>query len=372
MQRMRDGDLLQPQHLLVAVSAGAGRVEVVDLAADHRRDDPPLAELRALQLGDLLAVAQDGRAVAHPHHLGDPVGDEDHRRAGVAEPVEHAEEAAGLGAGERGRRLVEDQHARVGAQRAGDHHQLPLGRAQRRDRAARVDRDLHPLEQLAGAAVQLAEGDARRGVEPGLADEEVLGDRQLLDDLDLLRHVGDALGARVGRGGEADDLAVELDGAVVGAGRPDAGQDLDERRLAGAVVADQRVDLAGLEPEVDAAEGRHAGELLAEPLGFEHVGHDDHRGRAERRCSAARSVVPLEALRGLVGLVEHPFESRDLISGDDRRGERVVVGDLLALGELAEQVRGLRALLEQRLADDGEDLAVSRPGRGSGGRSPCR
>ena len=42
-----------------------------------------------------------------------------------------------------------------------------------------------------------------------------------------------------------------------------AGQDLDQRRLAGAVVADQRHDLAGMDVEIDVGQRRDGAELLA-------------------------------------------------------------------------------------------------------------
>ena len=57
-------------------------------------------------------------------------------------------------------------------------------------------------------------------------------------------------GDRVGRAGDPDRLAVEEDLALVGRGQPV--QDVHEGRLAGAVLAEQRVDLARADVEVDA------------------------------------------------------------------------------------------------------------------------
>src|SRR4029078_2413540 len=62
-------------------------------------------------------------------------------------------------------------------------------------------------------------------------------------------------------------LPLELQGAAVGVLR--AGQTLDEGRLAGAVVADHREDLAGVEAEVDAPESDHAAEQLDQARGLE-------------------------------------------------------------------------------------------------------
>ena len=100
--------------------------------------------------------------------------------------------------------------------------------------------------------------------EAGAAGEDVLGDGELLEDLDLLRHVDDAGGGGVGGRGEADRLAGEDDLAGEGAGGMHAVQDLDQRRLAGAVLAEERVDLAGAHRDVDAAQRRHAAEALGD------------------------------------------------------------------------------------------------------------
>ena len=59
-------------------------------------------------------------------------------------------------------------------------------------------------------------------------------------------------------------LAVEADLTVVR--RVDAGDHLDQRRLAGAVVADEPDDLAGVELEVDAVERLDGAEPLADAL----------------------------------------------------------------------------------------------------------
>src|SRR5919204_343233 len=54
----------------------------------------------------------------------------------------------------------------------------------------------------------------------------------------------------------------------------EAREHLDQRRLAGAVLADQRVDLAAVEREVDAVQRPRAGERLAQPADRQDLGHD--------------------------------------------------------------------------------------------------
>jgi hypothetical protein len=70
--------------------------------------------------------------------------------------------------------------------------------------------------------------------------------------------------------------AVEQDRAAIRL--VDAGQDLDERALAGAVLAHQGVDLAGAEVHRDVGEGGGRSEALGDPAQL-----DARRGRGGRR-----------------------------------------------------------------------------------------
>ena len=84
---------------------------------------------------------------------------------------------------------------------------------------------------------------------PRLAPEQhVLPDVEPVDELEMLVH-------------QTDD-GFGVDGALVRDDR--AERDRGERRLAGAVFADQRVDLAGVQVEVDAVDGRNGAEALAD------------------------------------------------------------------------------------------------------------
>ena len=76
-----------------------------------------------------------------------------------------------------------------------------------------------------------------------VAEEDVLGDGQLGEEQQLLVDRGDAAVARLARGDRLELGVADADRAAVG--RVDAGDDLDQRRLAGAVLAEQRMHLAG-------------------------------------------------------------------------------------------------------------------------------
>jgi hypothetical protein len=114
------------------------------------------------------------------------------------------------------------------------------------------------------------------------AEADVLGDRAVAEEVDLLVHRDHARGLRGGRRVEAHRPAVEPDRAGVAA--VGAGHHLDERALAGAVLADERVRLAGGEREVDGVERRRAGEALRDPLHAEEgLGVGRHLAPGRRR-----------------------------------------------------------------------------------------
>ena len=100
---------------VVAGLAGlAVRVQRLDPAADHGRDQRVVVEVGHRARRAHLAVAQHGDAVADLEHLLEPVGDVEHRHARprAARPIS-CSSACRLLAGQRGRRLVEDDHAGV-------------------------------------------------------------------------------------------------------------------------------------------------------------------------------------------------------------------------------------------------------------------
>ena len=111
--------------------------------------------------------------------------------------------------------------------------------------AARVEAD--PLEQLVGAGAPLVAGEAvERGLQP-----QVLAPGQEGVERGLLQRRAD---------GRADPRAllhdVEAgDARGTGRGREQGGQHVHRRRLAGAVRAEEPVDLTGLDAQVDPVDG---------------------------------------------------------------------------------------------------------------------
>ena len=84
----------------------------------------------------------------------------------------------------------------------------------------------------------------------------------------LLVDDGDAALHHLVRIGVADGLAGDGDLALVAA--VGAGEDLHQRRLAGAVLADESEDLAGEHVDVDVVEGAHPRKRLADAAHRQH------------------------------------------------------------------------------------------------------
>ena len=101
------------------------------------------------------------------------------------------------------------------------------------------------------------------------AEGDVLGDGQRLEQREMLEHHADAQALRVAGVLDGDLLAFPDDLAFVGLDH--AVDDLHQRAFAGAVFAQQRVDLVALDGERDVVVGQAAGILL---------GHAGHRAAA--------------------------------------------------------------------------------------------
>ncbi len=165
---------------------------------------------------------------------------------------------------ERGRRLVEDDDLAVPQHRLGDGHRLALATGEAGDDLAdALDRPhLQAGEHVPGAALHgpLVE-------DPGLAqlaaEEHVLDDVEVVAQGEVLVDDLDAEGGGGPRSVDGDRLVLEGDlPAVDGV---DAGDALDQRRLAGTVVAHQRGDLTRIDGEVDVMEHLDGAEALVDP-----------------------------------------------------------------------------------------------------------
>jgi hypothetical protein len=120
------------------------------------------------------------------------------------------------------------------------------------------------------------------------AQQDVLHDRQVRREGELLvdhRHPG-----RPAVGGRARGVRLRAEAHRAGVRPHRAGEDLHQGALARAVLADQRVHLAGPHRQVDAVQRDRRAERLADPGHVqEGVGHLTGSGRRSRARSCCRA-----------------------------------------------------------------------------------
>ncbi len=219
---------------------------------------------------------EDGRPVARPHLL---------------DALEQATRERRIHAGER---FVQEHEARREHERARKLEELALAARERSGVLAGVTAQLERLEQLVRArphftfSASRCEGSGEQACKP-LAGVVRRGKEHVVEHAhhvqrlrQLERPHEPAAGDRVGRQ-VVDRPAVEPDGAAACA--LEAGDDVEERRLARAVRADQRRDRAALDAEARAVHGADAAEALLDALDLE----DGVTHRAASPASCRRS-----------------------------------------------------------------------------------
>jgi hypothetical protein len=171
-------------------------------------------------------------------------------------------------------RLVEEENFRIGGERARDLHEVPLrerqlGNALAERHAQLVGRDARQ-EALSFRLASRAGKRRRRELKVFQHGKIGRERRVLIDD----RHAVLAHLARIGR---VHVLAVVIDGA--GIGTQHAGGNANQRRFTGAVLADDGMNLAGHDKDINTFERLHWAKALAQ-IGER---HDRHVRRDRRR-----------------------------------------------------------------------------------------
>lgn len=153
-------------------------------------------------------------------------------------------------------------------QRLCDLDHLLLRDRQRLDDGLRDKLQMQLVEQLLRHGVLLCLVD-ERALHGLAADIDVFRHSQVLHEVQLLMDDADAERLRVARAVDLDMLSKEFDRAAVA--RVDAGQHLHERRLACAVFADQRHDLALADLQLRVVQRVDAREVFLD------TGHSENR-----------------------------------------------------------------------------------------------
>ncbi len=215
------------------------------------------------------------------------------QRADVLDPERHV---LGLLDAEAGRRLVEQQELRLRAERARHLDDLPDAVREIDDEAVAVRLEVEEVDHLLGrfAVRELERAHARQEHElldearfpVGVAaEQEVLQDRGVLEELDVLEGARDAAPGDLVRRHARDVLVAEDEPAR--ARIVDPRDEVEDGRLAGAVRTDDREDLALRDVEAHAVDGANAAEVDHEPV----RGEEPHRRRSERMYAFCRLNV---------------------------------------------------------------------------------
>ena len=276
------GDIRRPDRPVLHLEARiadcrtrqALRIAVRDLSADHARDDAVFRDIihAFRQRLDRPAIADDGDAVRDFRDLVELVRNDDRRDLQIFPQLEdEVQQLFAVLIVERCRRLVEDEQPHVLRKRFRDLDELLLADAELVDRDARrnIEADaLHEVDGFLVALFPIHEPVALAFV----AEEHVLHDREIRHERELLMDDDDAFFFAVTNRLELARLAVINDVALIRPVRVNARQHVHERRLAGAVLAAERMDRAFLHLEVDMVERAHAArEFLDDVLHFQKV-----------------------------------------------------------------------------------------------------
>ena len=240
---------------------GQLRRRLVDRAADHHADDLLGRCLGRGHRLDVAPVAHDRDPVGDLLELFEPVRDVDDPVASLPKVAGDPEQLVDLGVGERRGGLVHDQDVRVVGQRLRDLDHLLLGHGKPGHARARIQPDVQLLEQRRGLPVErlLVEQEPSARLP---ADEDVLGDRQVAHQVQLL--VDDADPEVLGRPGGGDVLFLSADPDHARIAAVDPGQDLHQGGLARAVLPDETVDLARAQLELRVLERADARKALGD------------------------------------------------------------------------------------------------------------
>ena len=242
----------------------------LDFPADHQLGQVVLVRLGRPPLADDAAASDHRDPVRDLEHLVQLVADEDDAVPLRGQAPQDGEDLLGLLWREDGGRLVEHEDARIPVEGLEDLDALLPADGERADLRFRVDLEPEPPAELHDPPVGLLAVEEDPVGHRLLAEEDVVGHAQDGDEHEMLVDHVDPARDRVGRAGDPDGGAVQQDLALV---RPrQAIEDVHERRLARPILAEEGMDLARADLEVDPIVRDHARVALRDPAHLERRG----------------------------------------------------------------------------------------------------
>ncbi len=274
------------QHRLCAVHAGPSCFVRRDCAPDHHADDPLRIDFVLRQFPDPSTVAQHHNTVGQFSNFRQTMRNIQDAHTIRAQLQNHLHQPAHFAGKQAAGRFVENDDSGLRRQRPGHLDQLPLREAQMAHERRSPTIEPQSRDQFPGATMQLPPMGHRKPADPAdrlLAQENILGDRQILGQIQLLV---DRMNAQLQRGARRRDRPLTIiDQDPAGVRRVNAAEDFDQRRFAGAIFADQPHNFARGQRKADLIKRPHAGKTLADPLEpqqggsivrrkcLQHVGH---------------------------------------------------------------------------------------------------
>ncbi len=184
----------------------------VDLPTDHEGGEGAGRGRLRIDGADGPATAQHRHAVGDGLDLVELVRDEDDGLPLLGHRAQGLEESFGLLRSEYGGRLVHDQNARLAVERLQDLDALLLADRELPDARPGIDCEAVAAAQLPDPLLDRARmNDEAPPVTTVVAEDDVLGHGERLDEAEVLVHHADPCIERVARRVKADLLAVELD-----------------------------------------------------------------------------------------------------------------------------------------------------------------
>ncbi len=265
------------------------------LAPDHQSRELGGGLARRVRHAGDAAVAHHGGLVTQRAQLLELVTDVQHAAALAREALQRLEQAAHRLGREHRCRLIHDEQFRLLQQTAHDLDTLALAHRHRVHQTPRIERQ----------PVALGHGVDARGerlqVEGSLDGErDVLRYRQGLEKGEVLKHHADAQAPRFGRVGDGNRPAVPEH--LSGVGPHDTVNDLHQGALAGAVLAQHRMDLAGHDAKADAIVGHHGRVALGDLPELEAGGGEPAAGVSRHLPVSGlneRSLSTMDSMPGL-------------------------------------------------------------------------
>ena len=195
--------------------------------------------------------------------------DDGHARG--LEPGHQRKQALRLARGQRGGGLVHDEQARIAGQRPGNLHQLLLGHDELAHACVRVQQEAYFGKRLARLLTHrlVVKEEALLDL---VAQEDVLRNRQVVRQVELLvdQHNALRLGrARAAARGAHGTVHHHLAGGRALVPR----QNLHQRGLARAVLAQQAIDAARLQRKAHAVQHAHRAKLLGDVAELDGYAH---------------------------------------------------------------------------------------------------